>query len=424
MAGFTARWLDALKAEGKTPEEHFEPDADYRGLAIRVAPSGRKTWTFHYTFKKPTPEKPHTPEKRRCRIDFGSYPATKLAEARHRAKEYRQALESQPPIDPRAIKEGTAEAPAGVPTVNDLIRLYVADLRRSPKPLRTLDHIEWMLTSHVGAHVGTVTLPNVTRKILKGVIDKVLDRRAHSMAVALHSRMRLMFGWGVQAGELDANPMLQMETPEAAEAKANVRPLTEAEVKVFWHGVADVLPEYCRVPYTRILKLCLLTGCRVSEAAEMNVANIVESVWTIPASRAKNSKPLAIPLNADMRAIIGDTKAGNPWGTVIVKGKPRRIVGQMVSDTFCKSDVPKALGAPDYTVHGLRRTVASQMDEMGIPESTIALCLNHSDGKRKSVTRGYIKPSAAVLRARELAKLALRRAAFDQWAERLREIIA
>jgi hypothetical protein len=37
---------------------------------------------------------------------------------------------------------------------------------------------------------------------------------------------------------------------------------------------------------------------------------------------------------------------------------------------------------------------------------------------------GYIKPSAAVLRARELAKLALKRGAFDQWAERLREIIA
>jgi hypothetical protein len=64
------------------------------------------------------------------------------------------------------------------------------------------------------------------------------------------------------------------------------------------------------------------------------------------------------------------------------------------------------------------------MDEMGIPESTIALCLNHSDGNRKRVTRGYIKPSAEVQRARELAKLALKRDAFDRWAERLREIIA
>jgi hypothetical protein len=41
-----------------------------------------------------------------------------------------------------------------------------------------------------------------------------------------------------------------------------------------------------------------------------------------------------------------------------------------------------------------------------IPESTIALCLNHSDGRRKSVTRGYIKPSAAVLKARDLSKVA------------------
>jgi Arm DNA-binding domain len=71
---FTARWLDALKAESNKPKEHFEPDPDYRGLAIRVAPSGRKTWTFHYTFKK-----------RRSRLDFGSYPATQLKEARHRA---------------------------------------------------------------------------------------------------------------------------------------------------------------------------------------------------------------------------------------------------------------------------------------------------------------------------------------------------
>jgi hypothetical protein len=164
---FTARWLDALKAKGKTPEEHFEPDPDYRGLAVRVAPSGRKTWTFHYTF-----------EKRRRRLDFGTYPATALKEARHRTIQCRQALESQPPLDPRSIKAATTEA-ANERTVNDLIRLYVADLRRSPKPLRTIDHIEWMLTSYVGAHIGTVTLPNATRQILKGVIDRwrALDGR-------------------------------------------------------------------------------------------------------------------------------------------------------------------------------------------------------------------------------------------------------
>jgi hypothetical protein len=56
----------------------------------------------------------------------------------------------------------------------------------------------------------------------------------------------------------------------------------------------------------------------------------------------------------------------------------------------------------------------------------VALCLNHSDGeggKRNKTTRVYIKPSAAVLKARELAKLELKREALDRWAERLRGIV-
>jgi hypothetical protein len=70
------------------------------------------------------------------------------------------------------------------------------------------------------------------------------------------------------------------------------------------------------------------------------------------------------------------------------------------------------------------KRIATPVGSFRIPESTIALCLNHSDGNRKSVTRGYIKPSAEVQRARELAKLALKRDAFDRWAERLGAIIS
>jgi hypothetical protein len=43
--------------------------------------------------------------------------------------------------------------------------------------------------------------------------------------------------------------------------------------------------------------------------------------------------------------------------------------------------------------------------------------------KRHGTLSLLVKPSAAVLRARELAKLALKRDAFDRWTERLREII-
>jgi integrase len=214
--------------------------------------------------------------------------------------------------------------------------------------------------------------------------------------------------------------MAGMRAPEAGEVKENARPLSPAEVRTFWHGVVDTLPEFCREPFTRIFKLLLLTGCRLGEVAEMDVAEIAGDVWTVPKERAKNVVAHPIPLNAYMRAIIGEVTSGSPWG--LANGMP--IMAKRVTDAFFKADVPAALGAPDYTIHSLRRTVASQMDEMGIPESTISLCINHSDGQsRKSVTRRYIKPSAEVLRARELAKLGLKRAALDQWAERLRGIV-
>jgi hypothetical protein len=52
-----------------------------------------------------------------------------------------------------------------------------------------------MLTSHVGVRIGTVTLPGATPQLLKGVIDRVRDRQAHSIAIAQHSRIRLTLGW-------------------------------------------------------------------------------------------------------------------------------------------------------------------------------------------------------------------------------------
>jgi hypothetical protein len=44
----------------------------------------------------------------------------------------------------------------------------------------------------------------------------------------------------------------------------------------------------------------------------MDLADVRDGVWTIPAARAKNAKPHLVPVNADMRAIIGDGETGSP----------------------------------------------------------------------------------------------------------------
>jgi hypothetical protein len=105
------------------PRDHFDANPDYPGHAVRVAPSGRKTFTFHFTL-----------DGKRARLDLGSYPALTLKESRARALTARRAVDAGD--DPRQVKRD-----ASTITLARLVAEYVADLKRAPedKRLRTID---------------------------------------------------------------------------------------------------------------------------------------------------------------------------------------------------------------------------------------------------------------------------------------------
>ena len=86
------------------------------------------------------------------------------------------------------------------------------------------------------------------------------------------------------------------------------------------------------------------------------------------------------------------------------------VTGPRLTVLFSGRDISKRLGSvKGYTIHGLRRTCATYLDEMGFPESTISLCLNHTPKREKrpdagaTVTRRYIKASASTTQRRAAA---------------------
>jgi integrase len=196
-----------------------------------------------------------------------------------------------------------------------------------------------------------------------------------------------------------------------------VRAMDDDELAAFWNGIRDALPTLGRDVYARILKLTLLTGCRISEIAEIQPGEITDGILTIPPARTKNAKPHAIPLNAAMLELLGND-LDNPWG--LINDAP--ITGPRVTALFSGRDISKRLGSTKgYTIHGLRRTCATYLDELGFPESTISLCLNHSPKREKrpdagaAVTRRYIKASESTTQRRAAALMELKRQAFDEW---------
>lgn len=175
---FTVLKLEALKPEPKT-REIFETGSDIEtpGLAVRIAPTGRKTFTFHFTFAG-----------KRARMDLGTFPAVTLADARNRALDARRALESEPPQDPREVRRAAMVAESGALTVSKLFALYIAALKAAPadKRLRTIDDIEVMLRNHVEKIIGDIVLADLTRLDLSGCVNRIKARGSHSMAFRVH----------------------------------------------------------------------------------------------------------------------------------------------------------------------------------------------------------------------------------------------
>ncbi|KRR10833.1 hypothetical protein CQ12_21435 [Bradyrhizobium jicamae] len=410
---FTFRTLEALKPDpadvaAKRYREHFADGTGETapGLAIRVAPTGRRTFTFHYTF-----------DGKRARMDLGQFPAFSLADARNAVTAARQALAAKPPRDPRNIRDDEQAAAAAGLTVAQVIERYLAD--PDVAKLRTVDQIRRILRNEFGKFIGDKSVADLTRRDLAECLDRVRQRGAQTYAGHCHTHMRLCFDWAVRvAAILESNPMESIAKPAGPEQHGEkVRAMDDDELAAFWNGVRDALPPLGRDVYARVLKLALLTGCRISEVAEIQPGEIRDGVLTIPGARTKNKKPHPIPLNSTMLELLGND-LDNPWG--LVNDTP--VTGPRLTVLFSGRDISKRLGsAKGYTIHGLRRTCATYLDEMGFPESTISLCLNHSPKREKrpdagaAVTRRYIKAKQSTMQRRAAALMELKRQAFDEW---------
>jgi hypothetical protein len=86
----TDRFCDRAEPQNNEAQTDYF-DETVPGLALRVAMSGRKTWTLHFTSPG---------ERKRARLTLGTYPATSLGSARTQALQTRGEVEAG--RDPRS----------------------------------------------------------------------------------------------------------------------------------------------------------------------------------------------------------------------------------------------------------------------------------------------------------------------------------
>lgn len=378
------------------------------GLSIRVTAS-KKTWSFTYTA-------PGT--GKRARLSLGTYPATGLKVARERAEEARGKVEN-------------GQDPAEGAPPEDALKTFVA-LHDDRMALvcrgkhRRADETEWRFRKYIEPIIGLVAVQNFrVDPHYNDVVRPLINTGKLRMADVVFSDLRALLNYAVSTDIIERNRLAKMQRP--APYVPRERYLSLEEIKTVWHELPRAILKRKAEDTVTILRLCLVTGQRITEVTCMSrkELDLTNRTWTLPAARTKNGDAHIVPLSDLALELIREALLRtnseyvfpNPDGT-----GPRGITTVEENLRRCfRKRTPKSqrkLAMPAFTPHDLRRTMATQMsledNGLDIPEIHISHCLNHRTETKQTMTaRVYNKNKY----------LPEKRAAMDKWGAFLSQLV-
>ena len=215
-----------------------------------------------------------------------------------------------------------------------------------------------------------------------------------------------LFGWLVEKRRLAVNPCVGLSRPKAGPARDRI--LSDAEIIKLWQAT-----EFARVPFGQIIRLALITGCRLREIADARRSEFMADfgVWEIPPERTKNKRRHVIELPPLARSILAGVPPGE-GDLIFTWGNGQRISGFGVE----KKQLDSAMGVnKPWKIHDLRRVFATGLaDRLHIVPHVIEACLNHASGYRAGVGGTYNTSTYADQR-----KIAL-----NCWADHIQSLVS
>ena len=390
----TVRSIDALR-----PEEvaYRVPDARTTGLAVRVAPNGIKTWDLAFRIRGTGRVK---------RLSLGRTTDLGLEAARDRAMELTSAARTG--RDLLAEEEADRAAKAARVTVSSVIDSYIK--RRVAGRLRTAKEIESRLRRSLSS-LASRPASEIRRRDIRALLDEVADVGYLREAEKRRQSIGAMFRWAVSQDLIDSNPADGLASYGTSPPRDRV--LSFEEIRDLWLWLSQ--PYEPQTP-ADLLKLELLLGARCGEIGGMQASEIDQAswLWTLPASRSKNKRPRVTPLVGLAREIVEKRLAAAPQQLLFTR-EPGSAFTSSSAGAYLLNRA-KRLPIEKFTTHDLRRTVATQLVEMGVALDVVAAVIGHEAGGRdtRTLVRHYVRTSL-VERKRNV---------FSSWDQRLREIVA
>lgn len=239
---------------------------------------------------------------------------------------------------------------------------------------------------------GKLKLEEITVAALMALCEKVKARGAPAPAIQVREIVLLVFRFAhTKDKSLDLkNPAESIKPSDIATFKPRERALSPAEIRQFFLA----LDQTATSPTLRLaIKFVLLTMVRKGEfvGGTWTEVDFEAGTWTIPATRMKAKKPLVIYLSQQALDILVTFK------TCFESSKflhPSRYDLKLpISDATLNRVIDAAVkhtragGAElaSFSVHDLRRTASSLLNEAGFNRDWIEKCLAHEESDVRSI---------------------------------------
>jgi len=364
-----------------------------KGLAVRITATGSKSYLAQYTISG-----------QRRRVPLGSSSAITLTMARSAAAQIMgSAAMGTDTVVQREAKVAAERAAAerALLTLAVLVetweQLHLVQKRAqyAREAVRALRHAfqnQWKLPAE-----------DLDRTTIVNVLDHMAKGGRFSIASRTAAYGRACYSWAVKRGTIAANPFASL--PAIGERPKRDRVLSDEELAAIWRAAAEMT-----MPFGVIVRLLILTGQRVSEVAGMRWSELSADLdtWIIPPERTKNGVAQVVPLAAPARELL---KAIPRVSDLAMPG--RNTASPFNGWSKSRAKLVATSGVTNWTLHDLRRTMATGLQRLGVRLEVTEAALNHISGSRAGIAGVYQRHDWA----------AEKRAALDAWGEHVRLLV-
>jgi integrase len=245
----------------------------------------------------------------------------------------------------------------------------------------------------------------VRRKDVAARLLVVTREQGPIVAARARAALSTFFTWAMQMGLAEANPVIGTIRPP--EGKPRERVLSDGELAAVWRAAGDD-------QHGKIVRLLILLGACRAEIGGLAVKELLDldgpkPTWTLPATRSKNGRAHTLPLM--------------PMALAIMKSVPRMVSRDQLFGMYSaagftawakeKRALDARSGVSNFTVHDIRRSVATRLADIGVQPHIIEQILNHQSGHKAGPAGIYNRSSYE----REV------RAALALWEDHIRALV-